>query len=106
MKKLRTVEEENKIREDSEVVSCAVTWEPPKIIGWEETAIASGFGGEILKAIYGTGFTQAMLRDYIVIKCSKTKKKGKMFEKGIRGVIDSIKWDDGSKGYASWEDNK
>jgi len=104
MKKLRTIEEENEIRNESEVLSCSGTYEESKITGWKETGIDSGFGGEILEAVYNCFPMRDTFNDYVDIKCSKTKKKGKMYEKGIRCVIERIEWDDGSKGYDRLEE--
>ncbi len=87
MKKLRTIEEENRRREDVPVVSIAF---PPPEPHYKGIGVETPFGGELLQEVA----LQHYNGEYPV-KCSKTGKTGIMkIENCARSLIEWIKWDD------------
>lgn len=83
---LKTIEEENKIREASEVEMVSFPIEPQ----WEKTGIESPFGGEILENDTSFGRYRG-----ISIKYSKTERKGIMkTDNTPREIIKEVIWED------------
>jgi len=84
--KLRTLEEENAIREAASVGLYTFKIEPK----WIKTGIESPFGGEILEEI-----AQPLPNSRNYVKCSKTGKTGTMQTDGSVGaIIKGIIWED------------
>ncbi|KKL97629.1 hypothetical protein LCGC14_1832570 [marine sediment metagenome] len=83
-RKLRTIEEANKLRADSFTMYTSTI--EPRYIG---TSIVSPFGGEILEDV------SWRCGGKISIKCSETGRLGTMqTDKTIRAIIEDVSWDE------------